>query len=307
MRTLTQKVVTCLAGAALVLGGLAGCGGAPEPKTTAEVVQRFNENKNHDNYHMDMTYDITMGILGQEVAVKVNYAMDAAGNDAHGTLSSSVLGQDIKSEMYLTKDGDKWAQYTSNGEGAEQTWSKATTDDSGISTSTIASEDALKDGTFEKTDNGYKVTVAGDTFLDSAGLKSVLGSTAESDAFKTALKDASAVYTFDKDCMLTDIQFTANANVEAAEGTGVMIDMKLSLNAKLSGYGSIDANSVKVPDTVKQNATDYGQLSNQLSQLLTGASAGDATAATTGEATTPATTEATTPATTEATTEAAAA
>ena len=303
MSTLTQKVVSCIAGAALVLGGLAGCAGAAaEPKTADEVVRRFTADKNAENYHMDLTYDITMGILGQDVPLNMTYAMDTAGDNAHGTLSADILGQKMTGELYIEKDGKQYAQYQSIGTGQDAEWTKTTTESNTVAASAMASEEALKNGKFEKTDDGYKVTTDGSTFVESSdSMKQMLGSTVDATALQDALKDSTVTYLFDKDCMLKSIDFLADITTKAVEGVDMDVRIKLAVKATISGYGTIDAKTLVVPDNVKANATDYNALGTQLTQLVGGDEAqGTAETPATTTAETPATTTAQTPATTTA-------
>lgn len=279
MNRLFKQITAFLVVGIIALGGLVACG-QPEPTSTKDVIERYTAATNRDNYHADLTMDIDISLFGQAMTMSVKSATDVAGDDAHGTTEMSALGQNATYEVYVTKEGDKVVQYQSDTSKDEKSWVK-TTLDSGYFTNSLMAQEILGEGEFAKTDNGYTITVPGEKFLSAlsssgVNLDSLLGST-NNETMKEALKDSTAVYTFDKDCMLTGCTFNAefdysygNSDPDSSSDTAgfsISAGIKMSMNLTMSGYGSVDATKVATPEDVKSAAIDTGTLEDSLNEL----------------------------------------
>lgn len=279
MNKLFKQVTAFLVAGIIALGGLAACG-QPEPASAKDIVDRFAAAANRDNYHADLTMDIDISLFGQAMTMSVKSGTDVAGDDAHGTTELSALGQNATYEVYVTKEGDKVVQYQSDTSKDEKSWVKSTLD-SGYFTDSLMTQDILSEGEFAKTDTGYTITVPGEKFLSAlsssgVNLDSMLGNT-NNETMKEALKDSKAVYTFDKDCMLTGCTFSAefdysygNNDPDSSSDTAgfsISAGVKMTMNLTISGYGSVDAAKVATPEDVKSAAIDTGTLEESLNQL----------------------------------------
>ncbi len=287
------KRAACFAVAGtLALGGLAGCGAqqqgssaaasssaAPEPTTAMEVYERYEANPNQKNVHMDLTYNIGLAIMGQSAEIAGTSAADVAEDATHSTTKMQGMGQDLTTESYTEKTSDgKYDTYTSNS--ADGTWTKTTTDTGGLENQ-LTEKSMFKDAKLEKTDDGYKVTVAGKDFsaaLSSLGINNYASMMGDEAALTYALENSDAVFTFDKECLLTGMNYTLNLDLGAAAGASssssasssstttsesatVEASMKLDMKMTLSDYGKVDASKTKVPEDVKKNAVDGGEIS----------------------------------------------
>ena len=288
------KRAACFAVAGtLALGGLAGCGAqqqgssaassstAPEPTTAMEVYERYEANPNQKNVHSNMTYNMALAIMGQTLEVTGTSESDMVGDAMHSTTKAQAMGQDTTTETYVEKTSDgKYVTYSSSTEEGKTTWTKLTTETGGLENQLIE-KDMFKDAKFEKSDNGYKITVAGKEFstaLSSLGINNYAQMMGDEQALLYAFDNSDAVFTFDKDCMLTNLTFALNVDLGAAagassssatnsssttteEGAAVGATMKLDLKVDYTDYGNVDASKVAIPEDVKKNAVDGGEIS----------------------------------------------
>lgn len=280
MFTFGKRAAAFIAASALALSGLAGCGGGPaEPTNAQELLERFEQAENHDNFHAVLDYDVEMNVLGQSIPITIKMDMDCAGEAAHGDLTMSGMGQEMASELYVEKDGDTYMQYSSTGEGDDVTWAKSEVDSSAIES--LTDEELLADAEFAKTDDGYTLTVPGDKLMEAMAASgadmSELFDSLGDDSLKDALADADAVYTFDSDCMLTgftydldfDYDYSADADADAdADSTAALtMNMKMSITMTVSDYGSVKAEDVAVPEDVKKSAGEASATIEEINPL----------------------------------------
>ena len=235
--------------------------------------------------HAVLKYDMALDLLGQSLEINTDTQFDIAGDAAHGNMkvSSEALGQSMEAEMYTEKaEGDKYTQYMSTTTDGTTTWTKTTTDTAGL-TNQLASKDLFKDAKLEKTDSGYKITVPGKSFSEvfsKMGMDNYTSMMGDNQAFTDALEKSEAVYTFDKDCLLTGMEYSLNLNYgsdsaasssssSSEEAVELNASMKFDIKMTCSDYGKIDASKVAVPEDVKKSAVDGGETS--LSSLTGGA------------------------------------
>lgn len=276
MSTMLSRIGCAVATGALVLTSLVGCGGAqstpaepapdPEPTTAMELLERYNEQENKDNCHMDLNMDAKVTSGEFELPMGVSMSLDRAGDAAHGT-TSIAFGESVTSEMYLVKEEGKWAQYAQSPMD-ENSWTR-TEVESSATTESLINEKLFKDAEFAKTDDGYTVTVSGDKIgdvlstLGSNDYSDMLGSD-ESDVSK-ALKEASIVYTFGKDFLVKSVAYDMNYNYQSGDENALLslsANSSISLKVTVSGYGTIDPSKVALPDEVKKSAQDSGESFN---------------------------------------------
>lgn len=262
-----------------MLGGLVGCGSS-EPKNAKELLERYMANQNHDNYHCDLGMDYEISMFGQAIPITLAFNIDMAGDTGHGNLSKDAMGRDTESELYVQKEDDKYVQYSKNKD--DEKWTKTSIDVRNV-TDSIVNGKLLNDAEFAKTDEGYTLAIPGNTFMEAlsaSGMNvteiiSQLGGEAKvADSFK----NTNAVYTFNKDCLLTDLTYVVNfvysyggdASAIENETISPKITMHMNLNMKLSDYGTIDETKVTVPEDVKKNAVNTGNLFEELTGLVNG-------------------------------------
>ncbi|MBR3226446.1 MAG: hypothetical protein IKF78_14120 [Atopobiaceae bacterium] len=288
------KRAACFAVAGtLALGGLAGCGAqqqgssaaasssaAPEPTTAMEVYERYEANPNHNNVHSDFTYNVELSLMGQAVDFSGTTTCDKVGDASHETNKIQAMGQDTTTEEYVEKTADgKFAHYSSADEDGKTTWTKIISDVSDLD-SLFVNKDMFKDAKLEKTDGGYKITVAGKDFsaaLTRLGVNNSASMMGGDNALSYAFNNSEAVFTFDKDCLPTDLNYAYSADAGAAtsssssssassssttteEAISVDASAKVDVKMKWTDYGKIDASKVAVPEDVKKNAVDGGEI-----------------------------------------------
>lgn len=280
MGNFTRHFGCAIATGALVLAGLAGCGGSrqaatepqaePEPTTAMELLERYNKQENKDNYHMAISMDMKVSMGEFELPVGVSMDIDRAKSDCYGTMSitSSLTGDEpMESQMYITKSGESWTQYTSSDEG--NTWI-STDVESSTTSETLVNEKVFKDAEFAKADDGYTVTVTGDKIQDvlsSMGSNDYTGMLGDdSQAMEDVFKQSKMVYTFNKDCLPTSVTFNMDYAAQTGEDENALISlsgsMQLNMNVTFSNYGTVDASKVAVPAEVKESATSTGDAIN---------------------------------------------
>ncbi len=278
MNGFAQKLVCFVAAASLAVGGLVGCGPA-EPKTAQEVLTRNEALKDRDNYHADTNMTIEVGVFGSNMAVETTISTDGAGNNAYSTSTASALGIKTQSESYTVKEGDEVVTYMHNLDG-DQPWVK-TTSAAGVDMDKLVTDELLKDATFEKSGDGYALSIPGDKLMNALG---GLGGTDSVEHFmnveslKDAIKSSTAKLTFDKDCRLTGVEYgmefstsgSESGSEDTASGLGIDVSMKIDMKITISGYGSVDASKVALPDDVKANAVENADLTSDITSLLNG-------------------------------------
>lgn len=287
-----KRLMNAIMAGALVLTGLVGCGqaqqaasnAAPEPKTSQELLERWEADPNSKNYHVDLNADITATFLGQSLAMPMKCGFDVAGDASHGNMEmdlSAMGSEKLTTELYVEKEGDAYIQYSSMENDGKTTWAK-TKQDSGAITDQFTSTKLLAEAEFSKTeDGGYQLTIPASKLIEALGssdqLSGMMG-TLDEKSIKEALDKSKATYTFDKDCKLQKIAFTMDYSLDSATGDdksdsneqpNVSGSMKMSFELNFSNFGGIDPASVKVPDDVKKSAVDAGATTDDGAEAAT--------------------------------------
>ena len=271
MREITRKLVGLTTSLALAFG-LAACGPAaqPDPTNAEELVARYEANENRDNYHGEGKLGMSISFLGMEMPMTGTMAIDTAGDNSYYVtdITGEMFGESVttKSESYSTREDKVFAVYTrTTDENGEGEWTRGETDADSTLSSAMMSTESLKKAEFAATENGYTLT------LNSADIDDLLNAVnvdtddlVESlgkDFTATPSDDTKVVYTFDKDCMPTNVTFKIGYDFKYTGETNDIIDLSsmsmgvvVDLNMDFTGYGTVDAAKVTVPDDVKANA-----------------------------------------------------
>ncbi|MDO4796677.1 MAG: hypothetical protein Q4A01_01520 [Coriobacteriales bacterium] len=270
-----KRFATIIVAGTMVLGTLAGCGAttanngdanvseekAAAPASAQEVFDAYQANENSKNYHMDLDMSMNVKAAEMEIPISIKMGSDVVVENSHGDMTMNMAGQDVKAEMYTTKQGDKYIVYTGTDLGGEKTWIKQSTTTN--MSDSVADIKGLEKAEFEVTDTGYKITVPGEQISEllssASGGQDLFASMGEEAAasMKKSLADSKIVYNFDKECLLRDMTFDCNIEYTAGSGDSAQTaTMELKFNAVMDNYGKIEPKSVEVPEDVKTNAID---------------------------------------------------
>lgn len=261
MNTLGKRIASVFVAGTLVLGGLVGCGqAATEPTSAKEVFEAYNANENKDNCHMDADLDISVAASGFTMGITGTYSADMASGASHADFEMSMLGQDVKTEMYVATEGEKTNVYSGTKIGDEVVWTKTETDTAQIKDA-ITKVDDLEGAEFAKNDTGYTVTTTADKLLDLLNSlpedQNPLAAIGADDAAKMQdmLKNIKIEYVFDKECLLTAANITGSITQEVGEGDSkTTMDIVVDVKSAFNSYGEIDATLLAVPEDVKAEA-----------------------------------------------------
>lgn len=252
---------------------LAACGGPAAPKSAEELIGKYAEAmKEQTGYHVDMDMDFGIRAEGEgmtfDIPVEMDMSIDMADSLAHGDmgLSLSLLGQSMNEKAEVYVDGDSTYTYSES----DGYWTVSDNDErAGIASGMESLDPASfenaefaadsKAGTYTVTQSLADFAATGDTY---DLLEDVYGGMAETmgmdaDDLLDQWKDAKAVYVFDKDFLLQSMEIQGCEYSSTIEEDGVSMDVKVSLalSYRMSKYGEIDADSLKVPADVKDEAT----------------------------------------------------
>ena len=209
--------------------------------------------------HADVNYNVTMLMPAQALRVSADATYDVAGNTSHGKTKTMMESLAKNLETYTVRGEDnEYTQYMLSDDSGSNTWTKVVTD-TGDMLSQLVDKELFKDAKFQKTGGGYKITVPGKGFakaLASMGFSNYLTMMGYEETFDEEVKKSEAEYRFDKDCLLTGMDFAINMESSstseggAAMKTGMTFDLRMSC----SDYGEVDAAKVAVPEEVKKSA-----------------------------------------------------
>lgn len=281
--------------------GLTGCG--KKGATTESLVKATQEKfQSAESASFDGTIDMDMSvsIFGQKEDMKASGKLTSESVKdelAHMVLDMSVdtagETQQVTTETYAEKDGDKYVVYTS----ADDEWFKQEADTSGLmDLSNVITDKFFTEATFEEKENEYVVSggidvaEATETFGSMMAIGDMAGDLGDIDL--TGVDKAQVVYHFDKetkDLTLVEIDMTntmkqvfdkAMESLMASEiDAGETGDMDMSALASLiqfdvnkmvvtmSNFKFGEAIEIKVPDSVKESAKDmpdYSSLSEEI-------------------------------------------
>ena len=210
------------------------------------------------------------------------------GEAVHTTTTYKLFGEEIASESYLEKSGDDYVLYSAAGTGDDAVWTKSTVNTKNKSTgkgdgendngnnvdplsALFLAQKVLDSSEFVASDTGYTVTVPGSVLLEVINttdeLKNMLKDVDEQ-TLKNVLSDAQIVFDFDKDCRLNHLSLTMSMDIASTEQPStssdnaltdiLSFDMSLDISADidLDEYGSVTEETVAVPKSVKEKATN---------------------------------------------------
>jgi hypothetical protein len=270
-RARVKKVVGAAVVASLAVGGIA-CwlgGGTGEvvvrdvgPRSTEELLERYEALEDRENYAFESSVDVALGV-GRTVAVET--AGKAMPGASHVSGKGSVFGFDATYECYVETQGVDHIQYRSYDIAGTRVWARSAVE--GVAPlSALTAHDLLEDATFAQTSDGYTLGVPGNDFAEACvgvvrqalpDLAQEVGASGLTDVF--ALSEA--VYTFDSDCALREISYRVGTENEAAGGAAA------SIECALHDYGTVDAEAVAVPESVRDASIDLDEVMATISGL----------------------------------------
>lgn len=266
--TVTYKFVKRAMGmglvATLVLSGFTACDGGP--KSTAELLERFEALENRQNYTFESDVDIS---LGADRAIAFESEGEVTPEASHMTTKGSIFGHDTAFNRYVEKQDDNHIQYRSYEISGIRVWARSMVDD--ISPlSTLSAHDLLDHATFAATSDGYVLSVPGIDFAEAcAGVCREalpdISKDAEAERLKEALAASEAVYAFDKDCALREISYSVDMGDGGEQDAATVATV--AIDCSVLDYGTVDAEKVSVPQSVRDTAIDLDEVMAAIAAL----------------------------------------
>lgn len=285
-----KRIAGVVAALALALVGLCGCG-LFEPQSAKDVLLRYVQAANRDNYSFDARITIKPSVFGQTLEIPLNIAGEVAGDRSHMTTTTELFGQKTSQESYVEKDGDTSVQYTSMTLGDETQWYRSTTQPSdfvGKAGDSLANSGILDNATFAKSENGYQITIAGKDVTElMRGLGGGAGSAGgmvDLGQLVDAAEAGDVTLGFTKDCLPKSAKLSLR--MAAADGAAstddsqsdagldllsAFADFGMDVEVSFDGYGSVEEASVTVPGDVREGASDLDAIADDAAADSTGA------------------------------------
>lgn len=276
--TATKRAMVLLAMALVVLVGLVGCG-LGKPKSAQDVLTRYVQAKDIDNFKGKATIDANMTVLGQKVLMALDSTFEVAVGSVHGTNSTTLFGQPLTSEVYWQKQEDGYMVYSSTGEGTDAVWAKTkleskSTDTTDFANGLVVVDKLLKDTQFSESDDGYVLTVPGASLWDAISSSEEFKEAVkdiDTTAFEEGLKNSEVLLTFDKDCRLvglsTNVEMTLSSSGES-DAFSFASTVDVAIDVTIDEYGTVAESAVVVPEDVQQKAVDADELTNGFADLF---------------------------------------
>ena len=225
----------------------------------------------------DITEKYMHGKMDMSMDMKASVTID-------GKKEEMNESQEMKSEMYAVMDGDEITTYTKDDE--DDTW-YVSDEESAASAADIA--EILEDEDFseifekaklESTKDGYTVSMKMSDLMESEAFEDLMGEMdmtdiglgVDTDDLTDAMGDVNVKYTFDKDCRITGMTIEeieidlADVLGDAMSDSGIggeeisKMTLTMEFEIKLSKFGEIDEDDVKVPKSVKEEAIEESDI-----------------------------------------------
>ena len=266
MKSISQRLWGIALAGMLAVGGLSACNMGPT--TTADLLAAYEKAENRDSYHSVST--VTLGSDDGD-QIKIESTTDVAQDNSHSTTTADMFGISTTSEGYVEKaEGEDagYVSYTSVELAGAKLWAKSkTTAVSNVGALTDSS--VLADAEFAKTDTGYTLTVPAEkvysalagTDVTYEGLKKL-----SAEGLADALNTSKATYTFDQNCLLTQISCPVTYQ-DVDEAGNVKSSVNLNLDFTISDYGTIKAEDLAVPADVSGEAVDLDELHASITEF----------------------------------------
>ena len=291
MKLLGKRVASVALASTLVIGGLAGCSGPVtnekaaepteeaveeatpaeaepqnvEPTTAAELVAKAKEAAPEQNGHADFVFKMAASESGYDVLdMGLNGSFDYVGENRHGTMTVSALGEESTYEFYSATQGTQTVYYQKGEDDTE--WTQSTSASEQMPIDDLTEETLLSQGQFAKTTTGYTITVPGKSIFDvmTASSESASEAVSEEDnaALQEAINSSTAVYSYDTAYRLTSMSYNfayAPASTASEDEESEYTDdsqLTLTVTLTLSNQGQVQQSAVALPSTISGVASD---------------------------------------------------
>ena len=266
-------LAVCLVLSLVIMSGCSLFG----PSSAKDVIAKCQSNVDKiENCHLDgeLTMNLTMTIDDKDVAaalgmnkidmpVDMEFKADAGKESAHGTadVDMSMMGEKVSESVETYYDMKDGYIYTKSSD--SDTWTKSSSDQSITDLTDMADMDFEKADwdkfSFEKTDKGYKVSVAIKDMGDAFGTDFMTAYLEDADFDDFELGDEGTVtYEFDKECRLISTKIedlTMTATSSLGEGLGNMVcDVVVDGTVDVSKFNELDEDDYTVPKKVIKSA-----------------------------------------------------
>lgn len=216
----------------LVAFCLTGCGDKKEEKlTNEEILKQASENmKSLDNYHMNLTMDVTMSYEGASLSMSMSAKsdIDVKNNKGYMETTATFFGMTETIPSYFEINDGVTTTYTKN----EDVWTKTTSEESAnVDFNIFTSASSIEE--VEGEENTYKIN------LTEEQIKELMSSTGETEEEMDLSNVTIKVTVNDK--KITKVQM----NVPATEGT-------IDATFEFSKFNEV--NNVTIPQEVIDNA-----------------------------------------------------
>lgn len=272
-----RKAILMLAGC-MLMTAVTGCSFLP-PKTAVDVVERYQAAlEKTENFKVEGAVDLEMsiGVKGEEevamsVDIPISMELEALtdGKDniyMNMDLSMEAMGEKVNSEIesYMQLGEDAVVTYTSTDGGA---WVKSEDDSMPDLLTGEMDASQFEEGTFEKKDDKYIVTLnmekiaESDMFEDMLKENDELFAYVDIDELQEQLGKAVATYTFDKECMLEKMELADFEFAQDIDISGVTAELSMAISAEINmkDYGEVDKEAYLLPDDVKDEAVEESE------------------------------------------------
>jgi hypothetical protein len=259
------SIVATVALAFACMAGFSGCGSS-EPQNAKDVIEAFKATS-PDNCNMKGSLDIAVGAAGMTMSIPVELDMDINGTSSHGIFSMSLFGAQTNVEVYGVEKDGKYLMYMksnasggmfgTSGSSVEGEWVVSEADSNALANVGAFGEGLFENATFEKTDNGYKLSVMGkDAYEYLQKIASETGNAA-TDSLSGIPEGATDLinslvfdFLFDSNCNLTEI--SVPETTASVTTNGQTVDVTVSGDIAVSKHGQIG--EIVVPDDVVNSA-----------------------------------------------------
>lgn len=283
-----RKGILVLAGCMLITT-VTGCNFLP-PKTAVDVVERYQTAlEKTENFKVEGDIDLGMSIAvkGEDISldIPINMELEALTDGKENIylnmdVSTEIMEKKASTEVeaYMQLDGKDMVAYTSI-DGGE--WIKSELDNEEMLDLIMGKMNAspFENGTFEKKDDKYFVTLGMEEIVESETFKDVLKDNKEllanidEDKLLEQLGKMEATYTFDEKCMLEKMEWGDFEFSQEIEESGLVMEVSMELNVELSmkDYGEVDKDTYMLPDDIKKEAVEESeQKESSLSDIFSG-------------------------------------
>ena len=272
-----KKILIPVFSLVLLLGMLAGCGGADPGgdkasitdakslaaanKTAQEAVKNF-----HADGDMDMKIKMTINASGTtqdlDMPMKMGLAMDTDGKTGHGQMKvdADVMGQSIDQDAEVYTDLEKGAVYTKVG--GSDAWAKS---DQQINVTSMMDsvaemdESLLAKAEFAESEEGYTLTLSGDALGEALKDMDLMSGVSQLDLSDLTVGGGKIIYTIDKETNLMTKTVIEGLTITAkGSSSGVDYDADITMDSDYAycKYDELKPADYEIPDEVLEMTGD---------------------------------------------------